>query len=149
MMNIPDNPRLHKAAVMRSAYRVLFLVGDYSVLIPNDFYPNKFDVVDTCDFCVIIRNKDGYFYENVTINGIRSSLKSKDYPKENDLLGAVRRWNEFDFFKENDVYDTCMKCKGKGRVASEYPSFCNECLNKYPFKYKSAIHYGRCVLHYA
>ena len=147
--NGAENPQLNIGAVMRSAYKVLFLGSNYSVLIPKDFYPNKIDVVDTCDFCIIIRNSDGYFYENVTINNIRNSLKNNEHPSQNDLLSAVRRWNEFDFFKDNDVYDSCLRCKGRGRIHSEYPTFCVECQNKYPFKYNNSTHYNRCVLHYA
>lgn len=99
--------KLNDMVNYKKAYRVLFMGTEYSVLIPKDLYPNKIDVVDTCDFCVIIRNKDGFSYENVTINDIRNSLKNNDYPKQTDLLNAVRRWNEFDFLKENDVCDTC------------------------------------------
>jgi hypothetical protein len=149
MNDLPQNLPLQQPAIMRNAYRVLFLGTEYSVLIPKDFYTNKIDVVDTCDFCVIIRNKDGFSYENVTINDIRNSLKNNDYPKQTDLFSAVRRWNEFDFFKKNDVYDTCLRCNGKGRVTPEYPTFCVECQNKYLFKYSNSIHYNRCVLHYA
>ena len=102
--NPNESQQLNIDNANRIDYKVLFWGAEYSVLIPIVFYPNEIDVPDSCDFCVIIRNKDGFFYENVTINDIRNSLKNNDHPTQSDLLNAVRAWNEFDFFKADNAF---------------------------------------------